>query len=53
VLTPELHRGSLAGDTAAVQAAVDELGGSAVVCGWSYGGAVITGLDLGAGSHLV
>jgi pimeloyl-ACP methyl ester carboxylesterase len=53
VLTPELHRGSLAGDTAAVQAAVDELGGSAVVCGWSYGGAVITGLELGAGSHLV
>lgn len=53
VRAPELHRGDLAGDTAAVQAEVDGLGGAAVVCGWSYGGAVITGLELGAGSHLV
>nr|MDT0666432.1 alpha/beta hydrolase [Micromonospora sp. DSM 115978] len=43
VRTSELHRGSLAADTAAVQADVDALG-DAVVCGHSYGGAVITGL---------
>ena len=53
VRTPELHRGSLAADTAAVQAEVDAAGGVAVVCGWSYGGAVITGLELGDGSRLV
>ena len=53
VLTPDLHRGSLAADTAAVQEAVDGYGGPTVVCGWSYGGAVITGLELGPASHLV
>jgi len=53
VRTPELHRGSLAGDTAAVQADVDELAGPAVVVGWSYGGMVITGLELSPGSRLV
>jgi pimeloyl-ACP methyl ester carboxylesterase len=49
----ELHRGSLDGDTRAAQAAVDAVGGPVVVCGWSYGGMVITGLDLPLGSHLV
>ncbi len=44
VLVTELHRGSLAQDTAAVQADVDAIGGDAVVCGHSYGGCVITGL---------
>jgi pimeloyl-ACP methyl ester carboxylesterase len=48
-----LHRGSLAADTAAVQAVVDGIAGPVVVCGWSYGGVVITGLDLPEGSHLV
>lgn len=51
VAVPELHRGSLAEDTAAVQAVVDAAGRAPVVLGHSYGGAVITGLT-GAG-HLV
>lgn len=49
----ELHRGSLRADTAAVQEVVDLLGEPVVVCGWSYGGMVITGLALGESSHLV
>lgn len=49
----ELHRGTLEADTRAVQCVVDELGGSVTVCGWSYGGMVITGLHLPEGSHLV
>ena len=49
----ELHRGSLLADTVAVQEVVDLLGEPVVVCGWSYGGMVITGLALGASSHLV
>jgi pimeloyl-ACP methyl ester carboxylesterase len=49
----ELHRGSLLADTAAVQEVVDLLGEPVVVCGWSYGGMVITGLALGSSSHLV
>ena len=49
----ELHRGSLAGDTAAAQEAVDLVGEPVVVCGWSYGGMVITGLITPPGSHLV
>ena len=49
----ELHRGTLEADTRAVQSVVDELGGSVTVCGWSYGGMVITGLHLAGGSHLV
>ena len=49
----ELHRGSLLADTAAVQEVVDLLGEPVVVCGWSYGGMVITGLALGESSHLV
>ena len=49
----ELHRGSLAADTAAVQAAVDATGGPVVLCGWSYGGMVITGVAPAPGSHLV
>jgi pimeloyl-ACP methyl ester carboxylesterase len=44
VAVSELHRGSLAADTAAVQEDVDSLGGDVVVCGHSYGGQVITGL---------
>jgi pimeloyl-ACP methyl ester carboxylesterase len=53
VRTPDLPLETLAGDTAAVQAAVDELGGPVLVAGWSYGGMVITGLELPVGSHLV
>lgn len=49
----ELHRGSLMADTAAVQGVIDLLGEPVVVCGWSYGGMVITGLVLGESSHLV
>jgi pimeloyl-ACP methyl ester carboxylesterase len=49
----ELHRGSLLADTEAVQEVVDLLGEHVVACGWSYGGMVITGLTLGASSHLV
>ncbi len=41
---PELHRGSLAADTAAVQAVVDALDEPPLVLGHSYGGSVITGL---------
>ncbi|WP_330455635.1 alpha/beta hydrolase [Streptomyces sp. NBC_00820] len=44
VVAPELHRGSLAADTAAVQAAVDRLAEPPLVLGHSYGGSVITGL---------
>lgn len=50
-VAPELHRGSLRADTAAVQAAVDALPEPAIVLGHSYGGSVITGVR-GAG-HLV
>ena len=53
VETVELHRGSLGADTIAAQEVVDGFGGSVVACGWSYGGMVITGLQLSAGSHLV
>jgi pimeloyl-ACP methyl ester carboxylesterase len=48
-----LHRGTLAADTAAAQDVVDRFGAAVVVCGWSYGGMVITGLALRPGSHLV
>lgn len=51
VVVPELHRGSLAADTAAVQAAVDALQEPPIVLGHSYGGSVITGVR-GAG-HLI
>lgn len=51
VVVPELHRGSLPADTAAVQAAVDVLAEPPIVLGHSYGGSVITGVH-GAG-HLV
>lgn len=51
VVVPELHRGSLTADTAAVQKVVDSLPQSAIVLGHSYGGSVITGLR-GVG-HLV
>jgi pimeloyl-ACP methyl ester carboxylesterase len=51
VVVPELHRGSLPADTAAVQAAIDSLQEPPIVLGHSYGGSVITGAR-GAG-HLV
>ncbi|MFF4422933.1 alpha/beta hydrolase [Streptomyces sp. NPDC001549] len=51
VAVPELHRGSLLADTAAVQAAVDALPDPPILLGHSYGGSVITGVR-GAG-HLV
>lgn len=51
VVVPELHRGSLPADTAAVQAAIDSLQEPPIVLGHSYGGSVITGVR-GAG-HLV
>ncbi|WP_329467410.1 alpha/beta hydrolase [Streptomyces sp. NBC_01431] len=51
VLVPELHRGSLSADTAAVQAVIDSLPEPPTVLGHSYGGSVITGVR-GAG-HLV
>jgi pimeloyl-ACP methyl ester carboxylesterase len=44
VRAPELHRGSLKADVAAVQAEIDALGDQVVVCGHSYGGMVISGL---------
>jgi len=53
VALAELHRGTLAADTRAAQEVVDGLGGPVVVCGWSYSGMVITGLELPPGSHLV
>jgi pimeloyl-ACP methyl ester carboxylesterase len=53
VETVELHRGTLAADTNAAQETVDSLGTEVVACGWSYGGMVITGLDVPAGSYLV
>jgi pimeloyl-ACP methyl ester carboxylesterase len=55
VRATELHRGSLPADTAAVQADVDALAGDGpvVVCGHSYGGAVITGLGPSNLAHLV
>ncbi|MFE7459571.1 alpha/beta fold hydrolase [Streptomyces sp. NPDC057554] len=51
VAAPELHRGSLAADTAAVQAAVDALGEPPILLGHSYGGSVITGVR--GARHLV
>ena len=51
VTVPQLHRGSLAADTAAVQEVVDAMAAPPVVLGHSYGGSVITGLT-GVG-HLV
>ncbi|MFB8238723.1 alpha/beta hydrolase [Kitasatospora purpeofusca] len=55
VAVAELHRGSLAADTAAAETALDRLpeGGPAVACGHSYGGAVITGLPPHKVDHLV
>ncbi|MFD6294329.1 alpha/beta hydrolase [Streptomyces sp. NPDC060235] len=44
VAVPELHRGSLAADTAAVQAVIDTFPESPIVLGHSYGGSVITGV---------
>jgi pimeloyl-ACP methyl ester carboxylesterase len=53
VETVELHQGTLAADTKAAQGVLDNLGTDVVACGWSYGGMVITGLELQPGSHLV
>jgi pimeloyl-ACP methyl ester carboxylesterase len=44
VVVPELHRGSLAADSAAVQAVIDALPEPPLVLGHSYGGSVITGV---------
>ena len=44
---------TLIGDTAAAQRALDHLGDDVVVCGWSYGGVVITGLEATGVRHLV
>jgi pimeloyl-ACP methyl ester carboxylesterase len=53
VAVAELHRGSLAGDTAAATEAMAQLPGPVVACGHSYGGAVITGLAPDRIAHLV
>ena len=45
VAVPELHRGSLVADTAAVQIVVDAMPVPPLVLGHSYGGSVITGLS--------
>ncbi|WP_258047268.1 alpha/beta hydrolase [Streptomyces sp. SM13] len=50
-VVPELHRGSLSADTAAVQNAVDSLPEPPLVLGHSYGGSVITGVR--GARHLV
>ncbi|MFJ3088310.1 alpha/beta fold hydrolase [Streptomyces sp. NPDC086838] len=51
VAVPGLHHGSLAADTAAVQAVTDALSEPPVVLSHSYGGSVITGIRSAA--HLV
>ncbi|MFD5143021.1 alpha/beta hydrolase [Streptomyces sp. NPDC058401] len=51
VAVPELHRGSLAADTGAVQAVIDALPEPPLVLGHSYGGSVITGIR--GAAHLV
>ncbi|MEI5101159.1 alpha/beta hydrolase [Streptomyces sp. PmtG] len=55
VAVAALHRGSLAADTAAAEAALDLVSGAGpvVACGHSYGGAVITGLPPRRVGHLV
>ncbi|MFD6157362.1 alpha/beta fold hydrolase [Nocardia sp. NPDC060256] len=55
VAVAELHRGSLAADIAAAEAALDEIleFGPAIVCGHSYGGAIISGLPAEKIAHLV
>ncbi|HVQ95520.1 MAG TPA: alpha/beta hydrolase [Mycobacteriales bacterium] len=53
VALAELHRGSLAGDTAAATEAMAQLPGPVIACGHSYGGAVITGLAPDRIAHLV
>lgn len=42
VVMPELHRGCLVADTAAVQAVVDQMPSGPVVLGHSHGGSAIT-----------
>ncbi|WP_280443925.1 alpha/beta hydrolase [Nocardia brasiliensis] len=55
VAVADLHRGSLAADVAAAEAALDTFFGSTpvVACGHSYGGAVVTGLSPEKLAHLV
>lgn len=53
VAVAELHRGSLARDTAAAAEAMAHLPGPVVACGHSYGGMVITGLPPDRIGHLV
>ncbi|MDQ0779736.1 pimeloyl-ACP methyl ester carboxylesterase [Streptomyces aurantiacus] len=55
VAVAELHRGSLASDIAAAEAALNRIIGSGpvIACGHSYGGAVITGLPPEKVAHLV
>lgn len=55
VAVAELHRGSLAADVAAAEAALDRISerGPVIACGHSYGGAVITGLAPQKIGHLV
>ncbi|WP_373562527.1 alpha/beta fold hydrolase [Streptomyces sp. ms115] len=50
-VAPELHRGSLAADTEAVQSVVDSLEEPPLLLGHSYGGSVITGVR--GACHLV
>ncbi|MFJ9320021.1 alpha/beta hydrolase [Streptomyces globisporus] len=50
-IVPELHRGSPAADTEAVQASVDALHEPPLLLGHSYGGSVITGVR--GACHLV
>jgi pimeloyl-ACP methyl ester carboxylesterase len=55
VAVAELHRGSLAADIAAAEAALDQIldAGPVIACGHSYGGTVITGLPPEKIAHLV
>jgi pimeloyl-ACP methyl ester carboxylesterase len=49
----DLHRGTLAADTRAVQDVIDNTHDDIVVCGHSYGGSVITGLAPARIKHAV
>ena len=53
VATFDLHLDALSADTDRVEEALDRLGDDVVVCGWSYGGMVITGLKSASVRHLV
>ncbi|MFD4637580.1 alpha/beta hydrolase [Lentzea sp. NPDC058436] len=53
VAVAELHRGSLAADIAAAESVLDLGPGPVIACGHSYGGAVISGLNVERVAHLV